>query len=172
MREDVKFTHLRSNGTITRAVTLHLKNPKEDKLKHSIHVDIFKTTGPLRWLCAVNAFMKYESVMSSTDTAQPFATTSNGKDYTGRIFNEDLKTLLLAKLDPSLGPLTSHSFRAGLATVMAKAGCSDKNIQLTGRWTSTAFKSYVKTARPKQAAIAASIWNKLTESYVKRTTEA
>ena len=82
------------------------------------------------------------------------------------MFNEDLKTLLRGKLDPLLGPLTSHSFRAGLATMMAKVGCSDKDFQLTGRWTSTAFKSYVKIARPKQAAIAASIWNKLTESDV------
>ena len=69
MREDFKFTHLKSNGTMTRAVTLHLKNPKEDKIKHTVRVDMFETTGPLRWLCAVNAVMKYESVMSSADTA-------------------------------------------------------------------------------------------------------
>ena len=123
MQEDVKFTHLKSNGTMTRAVTLHLKNPKEDKTKHGIHVDIFETTGPLRWLCAVNAAMKYKSVMTTTDTEQPFATTSNGKGYTGKMFNEDLKRLLMGKLDLTLGPLTSHSFRAGLATMMAKAGC-------------------------------------------------
>ena len=82
------------------------------------------------------------------------------------MFNQDLKQLLMGKLDLSLGPLTSHSFRAGLATMMAKAGCPDKDIQLTGRWTSTAFKSYVKTARPKRAALAASIWNTLAESGV------
>ena len=127
---------------------------------------MFETMGPLRWLCAVNAGMKYESVMSTTDTAQPFATTSNGKGYTGRMFNEDLKHLLRGKLDPLLGPLMSYSFRAGLSTMMAMAGCSEKDIQLKGRWTSTALKSYVKTARPKWAAIAASIWNKLTESGV------
>ena len=55
MPEDVKFTHIKSNGTMTRTVTLHLKNPKEDKMKHGASVDIFETTGPLRWLCAVNA---------------------------------------------------------------------------------------------------------------------
>ena len=111
MRKDVKFTHLKSNGTMTRGVTLHLKNPKEDKTKHRIRVDIFKTTGPLRWLCAVNAVMKYESVMTTTDAEQPFATTRNGKGYTGKMFNKDLKQLLMGKLDLTLGPLTSHSFR-------------------------------------------------------------
>ena len=31
MRNDVKFTHLKSNGTMTRAVTLHLKNQKRTR---------------------------------------------------------------------------------------------------------------------------------------------
>ena len=166
MQGDIKFTSLKSNGKMTKAVTLHLKNPKEDKTTHGIRVDIFETTGPLRWLCAVNAAMKYEGIMNKTDSEQPFARTANGKGYTGKMFNQDLKQLLMGKLDLSLGPLTSHSFRAGLATMMAKAGCPDKDIQLTGRWTSTAFKSYVKTARPKRAALAASIWSTLAESGV------
>ena len=133
MRKDVKFTHLKSNGTMMRAVMLHLKNPKEDKTKHGIRVDISETTGPLRWLCAVNAAMKYKSVMTTTDTEKPFAATRNGKGYTRKMFNKYLKRLLMGKLDLTLGPLTSHSFRAGLATMMGKAGCSDKDIQLTGR---------------------------------------
>ena len=91
---------------------------------------------------------------------------SDGTGYTGRMFNNNLKHFLKDKVDLSQGPIMSHSFRAGLATMMAKAGCSDKEIQLTGRWTSTAFKSYVKTARPKRAALAASIWNTLTDSGV------
>ena len=102
-------------------------------MKYGVHVDIFETTGPLRWICAVNAGLKYESVMTTTDTAKPFATTNDGKGYTGRRFNKDLEQLLMRKLDLTLGPLTSHSFRAGLATMMAKAGCSDRDIQLTGR---------------------------------------
>ena len=166
LENDVKFTSLKSNGKLTNAVTLHLKNPKEDKSKHGVRVDIFETSGPLKWLCAVNAALKYKDVRRRTDTEQPFALTQNGTGYTGRMFNEDLKHLLSGKLDLALGPLTSHSFRAGLPTMMGKAGCSDKDIQLTGRWTSTAFKAYVKTARPKRAALAASIWNTLTESGV------
>ena len=58
MRDDVKFTHLKSGGKMTRAVTLLLKNPKEDKTKHGVRIDIFETEGPLKWLCAVTAAMK------------------------------------------------------------------------------------------------------------------
>ena len=46
MRDDVKFTHLKSGGKMTRATTLLLKNPKEDKTKHGVRIDIFETTGP------------------------------------------------------------------------------------------------------------------------------
>ena len=100
--------------------------------------DIFETTGPLRWLCAVNANIKYRDSIELTATAQPLATMSNGTGYTGRMFNDDIKHLLKGKVDLSQGPITSHSFRAGLATMMAKARCTDKDIRLTGRWTSTA----------------------------------
>ena len=80
------------------------------------------------------------------------------------MFNDNLKHFLKDKMDLSWEPITSHSFRAGLATMMAKARCTDFEIQLTGRWTSTGFKSYIKTAGPKRAILAMSIWTKLTES--------
>ena len=64
--------------------------PELAPLGRAVILLVFETTGALRWLCAVNAGMKYESIMSSAGTAQPFATTSNGKGYTGRMFNEDL----------------------------------------------------------------------------------
>ena len=83
MQEDVKITQLKSNGVMTRAITLHLKNPKENKSKHGVRVDIFETTGPLRWLCAMNAYTKYVSSTTATTSAQPFATMSDGTGYTG-----------------------------------------------------------------------------------------
>ena len=166
MQRGVKLTQLKSNGVMTKAITVHLKNPKEDKSKHGLRIEIFETTGPLRWLCAVNAYIKYVNNAKATTSAQPLAVMSDGTGYTGRMFNNNLKHFLKDKVDLSQGPIMSHSFRAGLATMMAKAGCSDKEIQLTGRLTSTAFKSYVKTTRPKRAALAASIWNTLTDSGV------
>ena len=90
---------------------------------------------------------------------QPLFTLQDGSGYTGRMFNNDVKTVLTGKIDNSLGPLTSHSFRAGMATMMAEAGCSDDQIQLAGRWSSDAFKLYVKTARLRRAVMAASILN-------------
>ena len=69
--------------------------PELALLGRAVMLLVFETTGALRWLCAVNAGMKYESIMSSAGTAQSFAMTSNGKGYTGRMFNVDLKALLV-----------------------------------------------------------------------------
>ena len=41
----------------------------------------------------------------------------------------------------------SHSFRAGLASMMAAAGYRDEEIMRQGRWHSKAFQLYCKTGR-------------------------
>ena len=65
--------------------------------------------------------------------------------YTTKDFNADLKKLLGGHI--KYGKLTGHSFRAGLATLMAQAGFEDKDIQSIGRWSSDAFKKYIKLPR-------------------------
>ena len=161
MAEDVKKVVTTHEGDTTKTLSYHIKNPKENKTPQGIKVDIFENTGSLNWLCAVKAYEKYQLVSNGANPNQPLFTLQDGSGYTGAMFNEDVKTLLSGKIDTSLGPLTTHSFRAGLATMMAEAGCTDDQIQLAGRWSSDAFKLYVKTARPRRAIMAASIWNRL-----------
>ena len=161
MSEDVKKVETIHEGDTTKTLSYHIKNPKENKTPQGIKVDIFENTGSLNWLCAVKAYEKYQLVSNGANPNQPLFTLQDGSGYTGAMFNEDVKTLLSGKIDTSLGPLTTHSFRAGLATMMAEAGCTDDQIQLAGRWSSDAFKLYVKTARPRRAIMAASIWNRL-----------
>ena len=161
MSEDVKKTTTVREGTTVKTLSYHIKDPKENKSTHGIRVDIFENTGDLNWLCAVKSFEKYQLIAANRAPHQPLFKLQDGSGYTGRMFNEDIKTLLAGKIDDSLGPLTTHSFRAGMATMMAEAGCSDDQIQLAGRWSSDAFKLYVKTARPRRAIMAADIWNQL-----------
>ena len=124
-------------------------------------MDIFENTGSLNWLCAVKSYEKYQLIGNVPNPNQPLFTLQDGSGYTGRMFNKDVKTLLTGRIDTSLGPLTTYSFRAGMATMMAEAGCTDDQIQLAGRWSLDAFKLYVKTARPRRAIMAACIWNRL-----------
>ena len=46
-----------------------------------------------------------------------------------------------------MNTVSSHSFRSGLATAMARHGYSDEEIQRQGRWASAAFLSYLKLGR-------------------------
>ena len=161
MSEDVVKVETIHEGESTKTLSYHIKDPKENKTPQGIKVDIFENTGTLNWLCSVKAYEKYQLVSNGPNPNQPLFTLQDGSGYTGRMFNEDVKTLLTGRIDTSLGPLTTYSFRAGMATMMAEAGCTDDQIQLAGRWSLDAFKLYVKTARPRRAIMAACIWNRL-----------
>ena len=52
------------------------------------------------------------------------------------------KTLQWPGLDPT--KYKSHSFRIGAATTAADMGMSETQIQLMGRWKSTAFRRYIR----------------------------
>ena len=89
----------------------------------------------------MNAGMQYENVMTPADTAQPFATTSNGKGYTGRMFNEDLKTPLRGK---QLQSRPGHNDGQGRMLKQGHPTNRQMDIYRLG------FKSYVKTTRPNK----------------------
>ena len=45
------------------------------------------------------------------------------------------------------GKLSSHSFKADLATALARAGVEEAQIKLMGRWKSGAYNLYMKRGR-------------------------
>ena len=96
--------------------------------------------------------------MTST---KPAFRLEDGSLYTGKLFNHDLEKLLGKHIDYKETKILSHSFRAGLATAMAKLGYSDEDICKIGRWNSQAFVNYVKTARLKRMKIAKEMAGKM-----------
>ena len=58
----------------------------------------------------------------------------NGRNYTGRAFNDHLKKVFSPYLDFDKGKVLSHSFRAGLATMMAQCNYTDEEIMATGEY--------------------------------------
>ena len=138
-------------GVLKTCLEVHLAHPKEARLSQGVKVDVFSIEGEEAWACPVRAFDSYISTGCQGDTNSPLVRCKEGKNYTGTDFNRDLKVLLEGVVDYKEGAVTSHSFRAGMATWMAKAGYSDEEIMLTGRWRSQAFLNYVKTPRTARA---------------------
>ena len=52
-----------------------------------------------------------------------------------------------------LAHYTPHSLRAGAATDAAQAGASDSAVQQLGRWTSSAYRVYMRPSQAQQALV-------------------
>ena len=99
---------------------VHLKSPKEEKLGGGITVELFSTG---TFSCPVKAYKKWKYVSKSTmGKASPAFRRPGGQCYTGNDFNKDIKTLLGEHINYDEKRYLSHSFRAGMASMMASAG--------------------------------------------------
>ena len=115
-------------------------------------IDVFPTDS---YICPVRAFEKYlQSLEQPLLPGGPAFLTPGRTGYTGNSFNKDVKNLLQNHVDYSRGKITSHSFRAGLATEMGRLGYKDEEIKAVGRWSSEAYLHYVKCARLKRMKVA------------------
>ena len=159
MEFDIQTTLLGNNLCIeywpekkTKVMKVWLKSPKELRHGTGIMVEIFPTNNHL---CPIRAFEKWSKISKISKTkVKPIFRLEDGSNYTGKRFNDDLRKLLAKHLDYKKGKILSHSFRAGLATMMAKLGYSDEEIMRTGRWNSSAFLAYCKLGRVKRMAVA------------------
>ena len=128
LASDIKVDSMMDQGKQVKLLRIHLKNPKEQKLAQGVTIELFETG---TFLCPVEAYHKWRKVSKLTlSKAKPAMRLDRGQAYTGRDFNVDLKSLLSPHMDYSKGTITSHSFRAGLATLMAQLGYSG------GAWSS------------------------------------
>ena len=65
-------------------------------------------------------------------------------NVTPKEFNSCLKSLLKDSINYEDGKITSHSFRAGVTTAVARLGYEEELIQLQGCWLSQAYLRYCK----------------------------
>ena len=67
----------------------------------------------------------------------------SGKPLTRYQFSSKLnKTLVIYNIDQT--NFKSHSFRTGAETTLARQGAEKEKIQITGRWKSDTFLSYIR----------------------------
>ena len=96
--------------------------------------------------CLKNIISAYKSFLQLTKRGSFDSAafrTEQGWAYTHKEFNSDIKSLLQEFL-PYGHNISGHSFRAGLASLLAQAGYGDDKIKAIGRWSSKAFQNYIK----------------------------
>jgi hypothetical protein len=148
--QDAKIQHCSIEGRQTKCIEVRVKSPKESKAGSIAVIDVFETGGQT---CPVKAFEKWERQQVRLGD-KPLFSEDRGKPLTGSELNKMLKELLGDLVDYRKGSITAHSFRSGLASLMAEKGMSDEDIQIAGRWSSRAFERYIKLPRTARARTA------------------
>ena len=100
-------------------VRIKIRSPKEMKSQQVIQ--FVELVGIGRWMCPVAAVKTLKQMRS--EKKGRLSLLCRRKDsslLTGRILNQYLKKFLAEKADYFGGKLSSHSFRAGLATALAR----------------------------------------------------
>lgn len=150
LREDVDIVTRTIAGQPTKIMKVRIKSAKESRAySRGVIIEVFEIRNKL---CPVRAFEKYIETCGEMDPKQACFRTADGFAYRHQRLNSVLKKLL----EPYIpyDSISGHSFRAGLASLMAEMGYSDESIKDVGRWTSDAFKLYVKLDRITRSGVA------------------
>ena len=138
---DVKVIKRRVNGKKRKLILVDLKSPKESSASMGkVTVEVFDTGNQF---CPVKAFEDYVELYGGLSRRNAcFRLRRTGLAFRQRRFNEMLRSYF----DPIVkyGKVRGHSFRAGLSTLLAERGFTETQIIAMGRWSSSAYKRYVK----------------------------
>ena len=152
--KDITLSPLKVNDTIVETLQVTLRTDKTNKSKNAVIIDIYESKGHL---CPVKAFRKFNKKFKIEPNLPAFRG-ENGQSFTPKCFNSFLKKFekkyLCLEKDQSF---SSHSFRAGVTTILASMGYSDEDIMAFGRWSSSAYQAYIKAPRTRRIEMAKKI---------------
>ena len=145
--QDVKF---RKDGSIL----IHIKNPKSGT-KGGEFLDIFGFPG--FGCCPAQALSKHRDLQEAAGLAHswgPVFRLADGKNLSGPQLNKSLKSLLTGVLDYKKDGVFCHSFRASVASTLARFPdlASSEEVKGWGRWDSSCYLRYsrLKLDRKRQ----------------------
>ena len=107
-------------------LVVRLKSPKEEAIAKGINVELFATGTFSRPVRAWKNWRKADRY--NLVPIKPVFRTSDGRCFTGAQFNKELKSLLGKYVDYNKHKFSSHSFQAGMASMMALAGYGEPKI--------------------------------------------
>ena len=154
--KDVKFTKVKIEKEEVETMVIHVKSPKVDRVGAGDEIVIAKLGN---FMCPIAAMGKYrEEIKLNEEADMPVFRVKSGACFTGADLNSKLKQLLGDLGDKIPGRVvTSHSFRAGVASEMAKRGHSEEELMAVGRWSSQAYRLYMGLPLAHRATFARKI---------------
>ena len=154
--KDVKFTKVKIEKEEVETMVIHVKSPKVDRVGAGDEIVIAKLGN---FMCPIAAMGKYrEEIKLNEEADMPVFRVKSAACFTGADLNSKLKQLLGDLGDKITGRVvTSHSFRAGVASEMAKRGHSEEELMAVGRWSSQAYGLYMGLPLAHRATFARKI---------------
>ena len=128
---------------------LNIKHSKTNKSGIDETVVIYATNSDT---CPIRAAKKLLLLNRNVPSDYPFFSLESGKPLAQRRFNSLLSELTSDQIKG--GSISSHSFRIGITSLLDKKGFSDSELKKVGRWSSRAFKVYIRLSRTNRAEMA------------------
>ena len=119
--EDIKFRNVKLEGVMIEAVSFKVKSPKVDRIGAGDFIEVYATG---EYNCPVKALGKWREANFLTENPKfPVFRTSEDQCFTGKQLNQHLSRLTECLSEHMKGgKVTSHSYRAGIASEMCRAG--------------------------------------------------
>ena len=154
--KDVKFTSVKMEEKDVKTMVIHVKSPKVDRVGAGDDIVVAELGN---FMCPISAMKKYREVIRLKEEAgMPVFRVKSGACFTGADLNAKLKRLIGDLGDKIPGKaVTSHSFRAGVASEMARRGHTEEELMAVGRWSSRAYLVYMGLPLAHRATFARKI---------------
>ena len=130
MLQDVKVKNTKVHGEKVEFLTVRLKSTKTcRKMEKGLSIEVFQVNGPL---CPVMAWKRYRTMTIGDEEELPAFRTEEGYSYSHTDMNKDLREIFGSRVN--YGKVSGHSFRIGLASLLAECGYKDegKTTEKTG----------------------------------------
>ena len=128
LAEDVKLKKTVIKGETVHFLALRLKSTKIcRRMEKGLTIEVFEVGGKL---CPVRAWRRYKAMTKGEkEDGMPCFRTEDGFSYSHSEMNRDLRRIFEGRIQ--YGRVSGHSFRIGLASLLAENGYSDEGKQQT-----------------------------------------
>ena len=135
------------DGAVTRWISVKLLKPKEFRAgREGVNVELFQVEAVWDPVEAMDQYRKDNIHREMSD--MPVFRWAGGENITNKFLNSFIRNCSISMAEyPPNSFLASHSFRAGIVSIMGAMGCEESLIKTVGRWAGNSWVQYAKSGR-------------------------